>query len=113
LTGETHKYNPAAAAYLGIVPEHPFSLAGGGWGAWEIAGRVSTVDLNDQLGTATGIAGGRQTIYTAGLNWYVNGNVRFMFDYLNGTVARLKSPTNATDAGSRFDAFAMRTQVAF
>jgi phosphate-selective porin OprO/OprP len=112
LTGETHKYNPAAAAYYGVVPEHPFSLAGG-WGAWEIAGRVSTIDLNDQLGTATGIAGGRQTIYTAGLNWYVNRNVRFMFDYLHGNVARQVSPTNATDAGSRFDAFAMRTQVAF
>ena len=113
LTGETHKYNPAAAAYYGVVPEHPFSLADGGWGAWEIAGRVSTIDLNDQLGTATGIAGGRQTIYTAGLNWYVNRNVRFMFDYLHGNVARQVSPTNATDAGSRFDAFAMRTQVAF
>jgi len=113
LTGETHKYNPAAAAYYGVVPEHPFSLAGGGWGAWEIAGRVSTIDLNDQLGTATGIAGGRQTIYTAGLNWYVNRNVRFMFDYLHGNVARQVSPTNVTDAGSRFDAFAMRTQVAF
>ena len=113
LTGETHKYNPAAAAYFGVVPEHPFSLAGGGWGAWEIAGRVSTIDLNDQLGTATGIAGGRQTIYTAGLNWYVNRNVRFMFDYLHGNVARQVSPANATDAGSRFDAFAMRTQVAF
>ena len=113
LTGETHRYNPAAAAYYGVVPEHPFSLAGGGWGAWEIAGRVSTIDLNDQLGTATGIAGGRQTIYTAGLNWYVNRNVRFMFDYLHGNVARQVSPTNATDAGSRFDAFAMRTQVAF
>ena len=113
LTGETHRYNPAAAAYYGVVPEHPFSLAGGGWGAWEIAGRVSTIDLNDQLGTTTGIAGGRQTIYTAGLNWYVNRNVRFMFDYLHGNVARQVSPTNATDAGSRFDAFAMRTQVAF
>jgi len=113
LTGETRKYNPAAAAYLGVVPEHPFSLAGGGWGAWEIAGRVSTMDLNDQLGTATGIAGGNQTIYTAGLNWYVTRNVRFMFDYLHGNIARQISPTNPGDAGSKFDAFAMRTQVAF
>jgi phosphate-selective porin OprO and OprP len=113
LTGETHKYRPAAAAYYGVVPEHPFSLAGGGWGAWEIAGRVSAMDLNDLLGTANGISGGRQTIYTAALNWYVNGNIRFMFDYLHGNVARQVSPTNATDAGSRFDAVAMRTQVAF
>lgn len=113
LTGETRKYNPSAAAYLGVVPDHPFSLAGGGWGAWEIAGRVSTIDLNNQLGTVTGIAGGRQTVYTAALNWYVNRNVRFLFDYLHGNVAKQISPTNIGDAGAKFDAFAMRTQVAF
>jgi phosphate-selective porin OprO/OprP len=113
LTGETRKYNPAAAAYLGVVPEHPFSLAGGGWGALEIAGRVSTIDLNNQLATAAGIAGGRQTIYTAGLNWYVNRNVRFMLDYLHGDVTKQISATNFRDAGSNFNAFAMRTQVAF
>ena len=57
-------------------------------------------------------AGGRQTVYTAGLNWYVNRNVRFMFDYLHGDVARQISAINAGDTGSKFDAFAMRTQVA-
>jgi phosphate-selective porin OprO/OprP len=113
LTGETRKYNPSAAAYLGVVPEHPFALEGGGWGAWEIAGRVSTINLNDQLGTATGIAGGHQTIYTAGLNWYINRNVRFLFNYLHGNVAKQISPTNPGDTGSKFDAFAMRTQIAF
>lgn len=113
LTGETHRYIPADAAYGGITPANPFSLSGGGWGAWEIAGRVSTLNLNDQLGTATGVAGGWQTVYTAGLNWYVNGNVRFMFDYLHGNIAKQISPTNTGDTGVRFDAFAMRTQVAF
>ena len=72
LTGETHTYNSAAAAYNGIVPANPFSLSSGGWGAWEIAGRISMVDLNDQLATSNGVAGGKQTIYTAG--WYVNRN---------------------------------------
>jgi phosphate-selective porin OprO/OprP len=95
------------------VPAHPLSLTENGWGAWEIAGRVSTMNLNDQLATANGVAGGRQTIYTAALNWYVNRNVRFMFDYLYGDVAKQISPTNAGDAGSKFNAFAMRTQVAF
>ncbi len=82
LTGETRPYNPASASYGGIAPANPFSLTGG-WGAWEIAGRYSTIDLNDRLGTVNGIAGGRQTIYTLALNWYAN------------------------------HAFAMRTQVAF
>jgi phosphate-selective porin OprO/OprP len=113
LTGETRPYNPGSASYGGIAPANPFSLTSGGWGAWEIAGRVSTIDLNDQLATANGVAGGRQTIYTAALNWYVNRNVRFMFDYLHGDVAKQISATNAGNASSKFDAFAMRTQVAF
>ena len=113
LTGETHRYNPGSASYSGIVPANPFSLNGGGWGAWEVAGRVSTIDLNDQLATANGVAGGRQTVYTLALNWYVNGNVRFMFDYLHGDVARQVSAVNPANAGSKFDAVAMRTQWAF
>ena len=113
LTGENHAYNPATASYSGIKPRDPFSLAGGGWGAWEIAGRVSTIDLNDQIAQATGIAGGRQTVYTAALNWYVNNNVRFMLNYLHGDIAKQASAVSNADVGSKFDAVALRTQVAF
>ncbi len=113
LTGETRTYNPATASYGGIVPAHPFSLTAGGWGAWELGGRISTMDLNDQLATANGVAGGRQTVYTVGLNWYINGNVRLMFNYLHGDIAKQLSATNSGDAGADFDAIAMRTQIAF
>jgi phosphate-selective porin OprO/OprP len=113
LTGESRKYNSANASYGGITPARPFSWQAGNWGAWEIAGRFSTVDLNDQLATAAGVAGGRQNIFTAGLNWYVSSNIRFMFNYLHGDVARQASATSTANAGSRFDAFGMRTQVAF
>ena len=113
LTGETHTYNPATAAYNGIIPAHPFYLDGVSWGAWEIAARYSMMDLNNLIGTTTGIAGGRQNIYTVGLNWYVSRNVRFMFDYLHGDIGKQVSPTNFGNTGSTFDAFAMRTQVAF
>jgi phosphate-selective porin OprO/OprP len=113
LTGESRAYNAANAAYGGIKPANPFSLTGGGWGAWEIAGRVSTMNLNDQLATAAGIAGGRQTIYTAALNWYVNNNVRFMLDYLHGDISKQASATSGVNTGSSFNAVAMRTQVAF
>jgi phosphate-selective porin OprO/OprP len=113
LTGETHKYNSASAAYNGIAPANPFSLEAGGWGAWEIAGRVSTINLNDQVATANGVAGGRQTVYTAGLNWYVSSNIRFMLNYLHGDITKQISATNFGDAGAKFDAVAMRTQVAF
>jgi phosphate-selective porin OprO/OprP len=113
LTGESHPYNSASASYGGIAPRDPFSLSSGGWGAWEIAGRFSTIDLNDQLASANGVAGGRQNIYTVGLNWYANRNIRLMLNYLHGDIAKQASPTNFADTGAKFDALAMRTQVAF
>jgi phosphate-selective porin OprO and OprP len=133
LTGETHTYNAANAAYNGVIPANPVTpfLSGvspspmpvkapvpasyGGWGAWEIAARYSVVDLNDRFGFAApdGVAGGKQTVYTAGLNWYVNRNIRFMFNYLHGIIDKQASPTVTTDVGAKFDAVAMRMQVAF
>jgi phosphate-selective porin OprO/OprP len=113
LTGETRAYLPASSSYGGLIPKNPFSLTGGGWGAWEIALRYSTINLNDQLAQANGVAGGRQTIYTAALNWYISRNVRVMLDYLHGNITKQASPTNFTDTGAKFDAVAMRTQVAF
>jgi hypothetical protein len=76
-------------------------------------GAIDAFDLNDQLGTATGIAGGRQTIFTGGLNWYVNQNIRFMFNYQHGNIDKQVSATSPADAGAKFDALAMRTQIAF
>src|SRR6516165_1083052 len=61
--------------FFAIVPANPWSWKGGTWGAWEIAGRYSVIDLNDRLGLPDGASGGRQTIYTAGLNWYANRNI--------------------------------------
>jgi phosphate-selective porin OprO/OprP len=113
LTGESHTYNSGNAAYGGVAPANPFSLESGGWGAWEIAARYSTINLNDQLATANGLAGGRQDIYTLGLNWYVSRNIRFMFNYLHGDISKQLSPTNSADTGAKFDAVAMRTQVNF
>ncbi len=56
----------------------------GTWGAFEFAGRVSFVDLNDNFAANhtgaiplyNGVSGGRQLIYSAGINWYVNPNMR-------------------------------------
>ena len=82
-------------------------------GAREIAGRYSEVDLNDRLGFADGASGGKQTIYTAGLNWYPTKNVRFMLDYLHGVINKQASPLDFINTGAKFDAVAMRTQMWF
>ena len=113
LTGEGRSYNAANAAYGGVKPAHPFSLEAAAGAPGKSPDASRTIDLNDQLGTATGIAGGRQTVYTAALNWYVNGNVRFMLDYLHGTCRQAGHAVSTADAGSKFDAVAMRTQFAF
>jgi phosphate-selective porin OprO/OprP len=119
LTRESRKYNPSTGSYGTIVPDHPFSLAMGQWGAWELAARYSYVNLNDRftpgtpVSTTNGVAGGKQNIYTLGLNWYANRNIRFMVDYLHGTVDKFSGAAANTDIGAHFDALAMRTQVAF
>jgi phosphate-selective porin OprO/OprP len=113
LTGETRTYNTASAAYNIIVPAHPWSWASQSWGAWEIAARYSVIDLNDRLGFADGASGGKQTIYTAGLNWYVTANIRLTLNYLHGIIDKQASPLDFHDTGLKFDAVAMRSQVAF
>jgi len=69
LTGESRNYNSASGEFLGVVPIA--SVGHGGWGAWEVGLRASTVNLNDK-----DIIGGRQTDVSLGLNWYVNEQFR-------------------------------------
>jgi phosphate-selective porin OprO and OprP len=115
LTGENRKYNPASGAYLGIIPDRPFSLKDGGWGAWEIAGRIDYVDLNDNYNTAAGaVAGGQQTNFTVGVNWYVNTNMRFMLNYVHTDLNKVSlnaAGVPTAETGAKADAVAARAQV--
>jgi phosphate-selective porin OprO/OprP len=51
------------------------------WGAWEIAGRYTYVNLNDGEGINR-VQGGVFDGFTVGLNWYLNDNLKFQFDYV-------------------------------
>jgi phosphate-selective porin OprO/OprP len=130
LTGEGHKYNPETGAYGTINPAHPVSFKDGGIGAWEIAARFDQIDLNSNVtpgvsSTVTGgVFGGIQRTYTAGLNWYVNSNIRFMFNYIHADINKLNAAgvldtvtsgfgANGVTNGAHIDALAVRTQVAF
>ncbi|MCC6947105.1 MAG: porin [Bradyrhizobiaceae bacterium] len=108
LTGEKRSYSSSSGAYGGVTPKNPFDWKKGGWGAWEIAARYSMIDLDDPAG---GVFGGRQENITAGLNWYVNRNIRFLFNYIHGKVE--KQTGGGVDIGAKYDAVGMRTQVAF
>jgi phosphate-selective porin OprO/OprP len=90
-----------------------------GWGAWELGARFSTVNLNSHvipgLGQAAtgGVYGGQRTIYTLGLNWFPNDNVRFMLDFYFANINRLDSATGTIQIGQRFEAVAIRSQLSF
>ncbi|MEN6544073.1 porin [Parvibaculum sp.] len=76
ITGENREYKDGAFAR--IKPKSPFSLSKGGWGAWEVAGRYSTLDLNDGA-----FKGGKENNYSLGLNWYPNNYLRLLVDYVH------------------------------
>ncbi|HEY3917087.1 MAG TPA: porin [Stellaceae bacterium] len=129
LTGEHRKYNPSTGAYSGISPAHPFDIGhfvNGAWGAVELGARYSVIDLNSNYNTgnvtsasSNAVAGGKQQVITIGANWYVNNNIRFMLDYLHGSISKPEGTAGVAGAplgsnvGLKFNAIALRTQVAW
>jgi phosphate-selective porin OprO and OprP len=67
------------------TPKHPFNLANGGWGAWEIAARTGSFRVDKGLfayGFADPTKSPSQTReWLAGVNWYLNRLVRISVDY--------------------------------
>ncbi len=79
LTGESRPYKKGAGALDRITPTEPFITKGEtkGKGAWEIAARWSTLDLED-----ADVTGGELEDFTLGLNWYLSRNHRWMLNYV-------------------------------
>jgi phosphate-selective porin OprO/OprP len=126
LTGESRRYSTANAGFDGPRPAKPFNLKEGTWGAWELAVRYSTLDLNyleNALPAAGSIRGGEQDIFSVGINWYVNNGVTLQAAYRNVSVDRLSPGGTAYVAGSTpalnvqvgqdLEIFSFRTQYAF
>jgi phosphate-selective porin OprO/OprP len=121
LTGEAKGYNTQNAAFTPPKPRVPFSLEGGGWGAWELAARYSDTNLNDNPGVAGfpaplgGLRGGDQQIFTTGINWYPNSTLRFAFDWQNVDINRLGTivapPLANTQVGQRYNVISLRSQL--
>ena len=106
LTGEHRNYGRRSGTFFRLQPKHNFQPRKGGWGAWEVAARLSYVDLNDGA-----IKGGKEANFTAGLNWYLNQKTRFMVNYIRAKVKDRKTPP-AVDSG-RAHIFQARFQIDF
>ncbi len=132
-SGESRRYVASNAAFLAPRPRIPFD-GQGGWGAWELALRYSNTDLDFREGFAgtaapiDGVRGGEQSIWAAGVNWYLNTNFKLMFNYLHVDVERQNpaGPDNPTpfgaspatppfgaEVGQTLDVYALRSQFSF
>jgi phosphate-selective porin OprO and OprP len=130
LTGEsrasaykTYPEEYAAPSTFGQIKIlHPVSS--GGWGAWEVAARVSEINLNDGhigffqplgiggLGVNQNIQGGRQSDFTLGLNWYPDPGIRFMANWVD--VFQYSANYNRPDLkGIHPQLFELRAQVSW
>ena len=92
LTGEHRAYDKKSGAFGRVVPFRnsrwcPQDCSEQGWGAWQILARYSDLDLNDN-----GINGGRVRDYTAGLNWFLNPNMKIQANYVFTDRNSLGSP---------------------
>ncbi len=133
ITGEPRRYNMNTASYQSPRPLSPVALPYG-FGAWEVAARFSHMNLNFREGSAdtaasgVGVRGGEQNIWTVGVNWYLNANMKLMFDWIHIRVNRLNpaGPGNTTpfgaapatpplgaEIGQDLDVFGARAQYAF
>ena len=97
ITGETRKYAHKTGGFRAVTPDRNFRSKDNGLGAWEVAIRYSTIDLNDGI-----VQGGQLDDVTLGLNWYLNFNTRVMFNYV---MADLKGVGDVNIFQTRFQIF--------
>ena len=114
LTGDT-------ATFGTLVPNHPFRVDGPGWGAFEVAARISQLSLDPEtFSTSTRLANSwfadpttqasKATAWTLGLNWYLTQNVVWYVDY---TVTRFDGGAPPGTERPNESAFFTQLQLAF
>jgi phosphate-selective porin OprO/OprP len=103
LTGESRGYRKAQGCFEAVKPAENAFGEDHGIGAWELAARLSSIDLVDD-----GVDGGELDDLTFGVNWYLNANTRLMLDYI---LADLDAAGGAGEGDTNI--FAFRWQFAF
>ena len=130
LTGESRPYDKKLGAFKNVEPTHSFfsfepdKMGDIGLGAWELAGRVSWVDLRDPsklnghfYNSATNlfnasskvgaVGAGTLTDTTLGATWFLNKHTKFQFNWIHAFL------NNSAHGFSQADLFVTRLQVDF
>lgn len=116
LTGEN-------ASYRGVTPKTVFNPAAGTWGAFELVGRISGLDVDDTVfaGPAASrlanpnTSATKLTAYGLGLNWHLSRSVRANFNLFQNKFELAPGATPAANALIADDetTFISRVQVSF
>ena len=115
ITGESVAYNARKGTFG--RPALNSIVGKGGIGAWQLALRFSSLDLND-----ADVIGGEAKNITVGLNWYTTPNIRLSANYVNVLDSRCFSTTQQLAFSpvplklnwcNSVDAFQLRAQVEF
>jgi phosphate-selective porin OprO and OprP len=73
------------ASYKSAAPLHPFSIKDGQWGAFELAARYATLDIDDRVFSSSFASASKSAskadVFTVGLNWHLTRNIRYTLDY--------------------------------
>jgi phosphate-selective porin OprO/OprP len=101
ITGESSPYNAKTGTFG--KPAVKSIVGKDGPGAWQLALRFSSLDLND-----ADINGGEEQNLSIGLNWYTTPNIRLSANYVN-----VLDVNGGPGNGDEPDAFQFRAQVEF
>ncbi len=105
LTGESRPYKPTAGTWDRVKPKKSYGQDGG-YGAVELAGRYSVLDLDD-----ADFEFGEMRNWTVALNWYLTPNVVVKWNYIRTMLEDLAEIDG--DDSPETDLFMMRLQVDF
>ena len=109
LTGEDASYNSA------VTPRHPFDPRAGHWGAWQVVGRYEELNIDNSafptFASSTASASSAHA-WSAGLNWYLNRNVRVNASFSHTVFSGYTGTSPAVPAQTE-NVFFTRIQLAF
>src|SRR5262245_20589677 len=134
LTGAARGDDKQLAALKNVVPDHGVISFGRdktgdvGWGAWEIAGRISylelrnpnslsghyydsTTNLYNAPASKGAVGNGTLTDTTLGLTWFVTAHSKFQFNWIHAFLNN--SSPGKVNRFSQADMFVTRVQVDF
>jgi phosphate-selective porin OprO/OprP len=127
VTGEHRPYDKKLGSLKNVVPFTEFISFTGenkgivGWGAWEVAARLSYVELRNpsslnghyyntvtnKFDTTAKAGNGTLTDVTLGMTWFMTGHSKFQFDWIHAFL------NNSAKGFSSADLFVTRIQVDF